>query len=116
MLTWHWRGGTTQTVGPNWVVTRLPGGAEIHAHPDGTPEQAATARELGYGADVAAMTREHDVMHAALADWLRFPASFALRQAAGQDVPADVAAAEEAAVLALQKLIRLSGARLPLPR
>lgn len=116
MLTLHWRGGTKQTIGPSWVVTRLPGGAEIHAHPDGTPEQAATAHALGYGADVAALTRDHDVLHAALAAWLGLPASYALRQTAGGDVSADLAAAEEAAVLALQRFIRLAGLTLPLPR
>lgn len=79
-------------------------------------DQAQTARELGYGEDVRAMNREHDLIHLDLCTWLRIP-SLAIQQAAGRRLSqedAGLAAIEEDAVLAVQRLIRAHGA--PLPR
>jgi len=100
-------GATTCTIGPSWVVTELPSGAKIHAHPRG--DQGETARALGYGDDVSAMTRDHDPLHAALAHWLGLPASAALREAGGEPVEPELAALEEAAVIAVQKFCRAAG-------
>lgn len=105
--------GTRVVVGSQWAVTTLPTGAEIQAHPQGSVEQAATAERLGYGDDVAAMTRDHDPLHVWLCDALGLPTSFALSEAAGQPIDAAVAALEERAVLAVQAFMRASGGRLP---
>ena len=77
--------------------------------------QAETARQLGYGDDVAAMNADHDPLHRALCAWLGVE-SQALRAAAGERLTKeeqDRAAFEEAAVLAVQKFMRLCGAAVP---
>jgi hypothetical protein len=86
----------------------LPGGRIVLGAPQGTAEQAATARELGYQGGALAMVCDHDPLHALLTDWLGFPVSFSL---SGGDPVA--AADEEAAVMAVQKLMRRHGGRLP---
>lgn len=94
----------------------LPNGNVVSGSPQGEPEtfdpgQLETAHRLGYGADVRAMVRDHDPLHAALTDWLGMPVSYSLAEAAGCGEPADadLAEAEEHAVLAVQRLMRLSG-------
>lgn len=87
-------------------ISRL--GCDRAGAPEGTEGQAATARELGYGDDVAAMVADHDPLHARLCDWLGLADSEALF--GGRP---EVAAAEEAAVLAVQKFMRLAGGRMP---
>lgn len=101
--------GTLITVGPSWAVVTLPTGEEVHAHP--SPASPAMAERLGYGDDVAAMTRDHDPLHARLTDWLGLPHSFSLRFAAGVDPDSELAGAEEDAVLAVQRFRRLCIAR-----
>jgi hypothetical protein len=98
------RNGTHITVGRSWAVTRLPNGRELHAHPD--EDSAEAARRLGYGDDVAAMTREHDPLHSRLCDWLGMPHSFSLMSAAGCDADPQLVELEEAAVIAVQKFKR----------
>lgn len=109
---YRFRNGTRVTVGPCWTVTTLPTGETVHAHPDGSEEQAETARRLGYP-DVCSLTREHDLTHSWLADVLGLPASFSLSQAAGLPTDPELAGIEEDAVLALQRFIRRSGAAFP---
>lgn len=93
--------GTRISVGPDWVHTILPGGQEVHAHPNAeSPEMAI---RLGYGGDVAALTREHDVLHSALCDLLGLPFSLSLAAAAGLAVSPRLALLEERAVLAAQE-------------
>lgn len=106
------RNGLRVTVGPCWAVTTLPTGETIHAHPDGTQAQAEAARAMGYP-DVCALTRDHDLLHAALCDWLGLPGSFALAQAAGRAADAELAGLEEEAVLAVQRFMRRAGGRVP---
>lgn len=96
--------GTKISIGPKWAITRLPNGAEVHAHP--REDQADTAMELGYGTDIEAMTRDHDPLHSRLMDFLKAPYSYSLMLAAGCDVDPRIAALEEAAVMAVQKLKR----------
>lgn len=93
--------GTRINVGPSWVHTILPGGAEVHAHP--SAESREMAIRLGYGEDVAALTREHDVLHSSLCDLLGLPYSLSLAQAAGLTVSPRLALLEERAVLAVQE-------------
>ncbi|MCR5875157.1 hypothetical protein LRS10_13745 [Phenylobacterium sp. J426] len=102
-------GRTRCLVGPSWVVTTLPSGAEVHAHPQNSEGQRQTAKRLGYGDDLAAMTRDHDPLHAALAEWLGMKASTALRHAAGEPVSKGLADLEEAAVVAVQAYCRALG-------
>lgn len=86
----------------------LPGGNVVVGKPQGTAEQAATARDLGYGDDVLQLVRDHDPLHCLLVDFLGMPVSFSL---SGGDPEA--AADEESAVMAVQKLMRRHGGRLP---
>ena len=105
-------GATTCTIGRSWCVTELPSGAERHAHPHDSVEQRTIAQTMGYGADLAALTREHDPTHAWLAHTLGLPASIALSAQAGEPADPHLAALEENAVLAIQALCRALG-RMP---
>lgn len=82
----------------------LPDGHEVFGRPQGTPEQAQTALDLGYGEDVLAMVREHDPLHALLTDWLGLPYSFSLAEPYHWLAPY-----EEAAVIATQRFLRHAG-------
>ncbi|MFL6864048.1 MAG: hypothetical protein ACJ8DZ_13725 [Allosphingosinicella sp.] len=101
--------GTRVVVGPSWAVVTLPDGREVHAHPG--PGSADMARRLGYGDDVAAMTRDHDPLHARLTALLGMPRSLSLSVAAGGNEPGDLVALEEEAVLAAQRLLQACRAR-----
>lgn len=101
------------TVHGNGTTIVLPCGVVVEGRPHDTAGYAATARDLGYGDDVLAMCRDHDALHAALADWIGVE-SFALREAAGLDGDPVIAAAEESAVLAVQRWMSLAGGRLAL--
>lgn len=96
--------GTVATMGESWCHTVLPNGCEVHAHPD--EESPRMARELGYGDDVAALSRSHDWLHSLLCDALGLPYSYSLMLAAGCEVDKRLADLEEAAVLATQRFAR----------
>lgn len=68
-------------------------------------DQGATARDLGYGDDVAAMCRDHDPLHAILCCALGVT-SQSLRYAAGLPYDAVMHRVEEGAVCALQRMMR----------
>lgn len=90
--------------GPDFCVTTLPNGAEVHAHIN--DDTLAMAQQLGFGDDVAALTREHDALHSRLMDWLGQPYSYSLMRAAGyENTDWGIAALEEEAVLVIQKLL-----------
>lgn len=101
--------GTRIKVGPSWVVITLPNGREVHAHPD--DESHHMALLLGYGDDVAAMTRDHDPLHARLTAMLGLPYSLSLMTAAGCEVPEDLTFAEESLVLSAQRFLQECRAR-----
>jgi len=90
-----------------WTVTRIPGFPDIVGRWDEQPGQAETAKTLGV--DVRKMNADHDLLHSAFAHMTGLDASMALLAAAGAPVNPDVAAAEEAAVLALQKFLYAYG-------
>ena len=93
-----------------WVETELPGLPLVVAVP--RPDQIRLCDELGYGDDLEAMTWDHDFLHAWLADVLGLDVSFSLARAAGAAIaPPGIAEAEEAAVLALQRFVRLAGVK-----
>lgn len=94
--------GTRIEIGPDWVRTTLPCGSIVHARPNG--DSAVMARKLGYGSDVAALTRDHDPLHAIVTDAIGLPFSFSLMRAAGQPVPDECVWLEEAAILKLQRM------------
>lgn len=73
-------------------------------------QQLETAVQLGYGDDVAAMNRDHDPLHRALCFWLQVPC-VALPEA---QPGTELAGIEEAAVLAVQKLMRAHGVAVPI--
>jgi hypothetical protein len=91
-------------------LVMLPDGRRILGLPQGTDEQAATAKRLGYGDDVLQMVRDHDPLHAMLCDLLGLPTSYALSTDPGEAGEREWA--EEEAVLAVQKFMRLAGGRL----
>lgn len=102
--------GTVCIIERAQVQTFIPGCRPIVAVPNGQPDQVRAALEHGYGRDLEALTRDHDPMHAWLADKLGLPYSPALYSVA-TGVPNDptLAAAEESAVLGLQRFTRLAG-------
>ena len=83
-------------------------GTVVEGVPHDTDEYRATARELGYGDDTEAMCRDHDPLHQALCRWLGFTDSFALRCAASLRDEDEISAAEEAAVMAVQRFWQLA--------
>lgn len=106
--------GTLVVIGAAWSVVTLPSGREVHAHPQHSAEQAETAQHLGYGTDVDAMTRDHDLLHVSLTDWLGLPQSFSLAEAAGcENTDHHLADLEERAVLAVQRLMVAAGLCVP---
>lgn len=109
------RNGTVIEQIPHGSRIRLRCGAVIEGRPHDSDEYRATAARLGYGGDTLAMCREHDPLHALLCDWLGLPESYALRDAAGtlDEAERELAAIEEEAVLAVQRLMRRGGGRLP---
>ena len=89
------------------TVTRYPEG-EVPAYPQATDGYKARARELGYGADTARMSRDHELSHHILATLLGLPCSPTLMGIAiGKH--ATCWRQEEAAVLALQAYAQAAG-------
>lgn len=85
-------------------------GLVVEGRPQPDAAYAKTAQELGYGDDILAMCQDHDALHVAMCQWLNVE-SFALFRATGQPITAreaELADAEEAAVLAIQKFKRLT--------
>lgn len=110
-----------QVLASGSIIDVLPGGsritlscgAVIEGRPHDTDAYRATARDLGYGADTTSMCRQHDPTHAAFCDWLGVGDSPALLCTAGLRKEDEISRAEEAAVLAIQLFMRLSGGRPP---
>lgn len=89
------------------TVTRYPEG-EVPAYPQATDSYSSRARELGYGADVDRMSREHELGHHLISHLLGLPCSPTMM---GLAIGKHAACwrEEENAVLALQKLARMVG-------
>lgn len=101
----HRYGGTTVEIFADFVRTTLPDGSPVYAVPGETDEDMARAAALGYGEGpqaVLAMTWDHDRFHALLAHAWGLPESPALRQTV-EESRSELAGAEEAAVLAIQR-------------
>lgn len=108
------RGGKIE-IGEDWTRVTLPNRGEVYGEPQGTEEQAATAADLGYGADVVAMVRDHDPLHALLADLLGLDWSYSMLYATGLIPPEEkyMGPIEEAAVIALQRYVCHLGLTVP---
>lgn len=93
---------------PHGARTTLPCGEVIPATPHETDGYRRTAAEHGYGSDTLRLCQEHELVHVALADWLRLLVSPTLQGVAdGRDW--EHAWIEEAAVLAVQRYARTLG-------
>lgn len=90
----------------------LPDGEVVEGAPQDTDSYRATADRLGYNT-ILAMCQDHDPLHALLCNWLGLPSSYALRVAAGLDTESPFSRAEEEAVLAVQRFMRLTKVALP---
>jgi hypothetical protein len=97
-------GQATVEMHDGWTLTTLPGG-DVPARAQDNDDYRERAAGLGYGADTALMSREHEVMHSLLATWLGLPCSPTL-QGVATGKYARHWCEEEAAVLALQRLCR----------
>ena len=91
---------------PGWAETVYHDGTRVEAQPEETEAYRALAAELGYGADLAALSREHEVVHTFLAEALGFGSSPTLwavaHGQAGEVAPVWEQEEEEAVVLAFQ--------------
>lgn len=103
-------GGTTVEVWSDCTRVTLPSGGTVVGAPQDNDAYRAAALRLGYGADTAAMSREHEVGHAALCHFLGLPCSPVMSTVAGEPV-GDVVThwLEEEAVMAVQRLARAVG-------
>lgn len=108
-LTLHLAGCTIE-VTPGSVRTQLPGRGEVTGMPHYTASYRRTARDHGYGSDVARLNRTHEVCHNLIAHILRLPCSPVFRRVASGDHESDnLTRAEEEAVLALEKFANIIG-------
>jgi hypothetical protein len=98
---------TTVEVGWASVVTRFDDGTKVVACPEHTELERARACALGYP-NTWEMTRHHDLLHSILAYSQGLDVSPVLWAVAHDlEVDADVARAEEGAVLLLQRLTQV---------
>jgi hypothetical protein len=91
-------------------------GREVNGEPQDNDEYRSTAEALGYGNDILGMCQDHDPLHVALCRWLGLEISFSMSVAMGDvtDNPTkELAALEEAAVIAVQRFAKRSGAKMP---
>ncbi len=91
--------------GTAWVVTRFPSGAAVEAHPQHGPEDVARAEALGYP-HVGAGCLDHDPLHVVVAEVLGTP-TLLRSLAEGKPVDPELAGAEEAVVLAVQRYLNV---------
>jgi hypothetical protein len=98
------------------VQTQFVDGLVVDAIPVYDDESRARALELGFGSEedpVWRMTATHDLLHSAVAHWLDWPYSYALRAVAlGGQENRMRAAWEEALVMVIQRACNLGYAGL----
>ena len=97
---------------PTGSRVTLADGSVVLGEPHDTEDYRFTSYQLGYDGDILKMAQEHDSTHAWLCSALGLDNSQALRQAAGFPYDQEVAAAEENAVMSIQRLCRLLGVEL----
>jgi tRNA (mo5U34)-methyltransferase len=93
-------------VAPCWVETVYRDGTRVTAMPEEGESYSALTKELGYGCDTEALSREHEIVHTFLAEALGCGASPTLWAVAhgqeGDVAPVWAQEEEEAGVLAFQ--------------
>ena len=97
-------GDTLVTVHDFGTVITFADGLQVDGNPEDTDPYRATAARYGYGSDTLALCKDHEIMHIALAHWLRIE-SPTMRQRDDMDLRE----LEEAAVLAVQQYARAAG-------
>ena len=60
---------------PNWTETAYHDGTKVAAMPEDSDHYSRLAAEMGYGADTARMSREHEILHTFLAEALGYGSS-----------------------------------------
>lgn len=90
------------------TITKLGQGMELVAYPQDNITYRERALELGYGANTALMSREHEIAHSLLAYWVGLKHSPTFEGVA-KAKHWDHWRAEEAAALGLQTFARCSG-------
>jgi hypothetical protein len=99
----------TVEVHEHWTRTVLHDGQEIGGIALHVDSYRCRAKVLGYGDDVDAMNRDHEVTHSLLAHWLGMPESPVMRAIVAHSGPSDLTGSEERVVLALQEYAKLAG-------
>lgn len=100
------------------TITRYPDAPPLRAYPQDHVDYRARAVALGYGDDAGLMSREHELAHHLLAEWLGQPHSPTLHAVAAPNGPDEAGRfyrhwqVEEAAVLAVQAFARTLGVSL----
>jgi hypothetical protein len=94
-----------------WTELRLPAVCEnILCVPDGPGDSSQERTAAKIGVSVREMNAGHDLTHCLLAEWIGLPYSPTLASVAGGPlIESDLNAAEEAAVLALQRYLNVLG-------
>lgn len=85
-----------------YVETRFPDGTKVGSTPNEDPHTLRIAAELGYGRDTWAMSRDHELAHTWLAHESGLacsPTMWRLAHPYDDDLPDDVAVAEEEATI-----------------
>lgn len=89
-----------------YTETMYADGTCVPAVPQETAEYRQTAEQLGYGGDVAALSREHEVCHTLLSQWIGLSQSPTLWDVAHGTVTRwHIYWAEEDAVLNFQRML-----------
>jgi hypothetical protein len=101
-------GKTVVTTHEGWLDITLPDGTTFQALPQDNDEYRAMAERLGYGTDTLAMCRDHDPLHAAMAQFLGLSVSPALAGGANGDPINELTGAEEDMVLSIQRFMRMA--------
>lgn len=101
--------GAEIEIWPDSLRITLADGSIVLAMAEDTDAYRATALANGYGDDAALLCRDHDIMHLALAYWLRTDSPTMGHVGQGVDAGEYVRGLEEDAVLAIQRYARARG-------
>jgi len=100
-------GTATVEYTPDGCVTRYQDGSSYGAQPHDTHHYHVIAHRCGYGDDILAYCREHEVAHHITCEWIvGFPSHVISSLAAGQEPHQGVAVLEEMAAHTFQRWLR----------
>jgi hypothetical protein len=89
--------------------TTFEDGSVLVAAAEDTPQYTETALRNGYSADTVALSREHEIVHVALAHLLKTPSPSLLFEIGAEHPELWLRQYEEDAVLAIQRYTRALG-------